>query len=115
MRSPLIVQIVPQDSAKLPGYIPIGIHKNHMNMAKFGDANDPGFTAVAGELRRWSKDVAESMKPVAAPPGVQSLGQNPLTQAFASMNMAQPAPAPPATVYGGIPVNRYGLLVHSTY
>ncbi len=26
-------------------------------MTKFEDASDPGFTAVAGELRRWIKEV----------------------------------------------------------
>jgi hypothetical protein len=42
----------------LPGYIPIGIRNNHMDMTKFEHANDPGFVAVAGELRRWVKDLA---------------------------------------------------------
>ncbi len=48
-------QVVPSDSAILPGYIPIGIRSNHMDMTKFEHAEDPGFTAVAGELRRWVK------------------------------------------------------------
>lgn len=26
-----------------------------MNMTKFENVDDPGFTAVAGELRRWAK------------------------------------------------------------
>jgi hypothetical protein len=26
-----------------------------MNMTKFENADDPGFIAVAGELRRWAK------------------------------------------------------------
>lgn len=42
-------------SAILPGYIPIGIRGNHIDMTKFGDADDPGFTVVTGELRRWIK------------------------------------------------------------
>ncbi|OKO90002.1 hypothetical protein PENSUB_13543 [Penicillium subrubescens] len=45
--------VVPQDSAILPGYIPIGIHSNHMDMTKFANVDDPGFVAVCGELRRW--------------------------------------------------------------
>lgn len=32
-------------------------------MTKFEDANDPGFIAVAGELRRLSKELAQSMGP----------------------------------------------------
>ncbi|KAK4245726.1 hypothetical protein C7999DRAFT_42748 [Corynascus novoguineensis] len=40
-------------AAFLPGPIPIGIHSNHMDMVRFSSADDPGFTAVCGELRRW--------------------------------------------------------------
>lgn len=29
-----------------------------MDMTKFEDASDPGFTAVAGELRRWVRELA---------------------------------------------------------
>lgn len=47
---------MPQDSAILPGYIPIGIHGNHMDMTKFVNIEDPGFVAICGELRRWVKD-----------------------------------------------------------
>ncbi|KAH6842448.1 hypothetical protein B0I37DRAFT_329709 [Chaetomium sp. MPI-CAGE-AT-0009] len=50
--------VVPQDSAILPGYIPIGIHGNHMDMTKFTSLDDPGFVAVCGELRRWIKDMS---------------------------------------------------------
>ncbi|KAM7208426.1 sesB-related regulatory, partial [Rhypophila decipiens] len=48
--------VVPKDSAILPGYIPIGIHGNHRDMAKFTGPDDPGFMAVCGELRRWIRD-----------------------------------------------------------
>ncbi|KAM7196692.1 hypothetical protein V8F33_006032 [Rhypophila sp. PSN 637] len=48
--------VVPKDSAILPGYIPIGIHGNHRDMAKFTGPDDPGFVAVCGELRRWIRD-----------------------------------------------------------
>ncbi|KAK0622531.1 hypothetical protein B0T14DRAFT_425223, partial [Immersiella caudata] len=54
---PVVGHIVTQDSAILPGYIPIGIHANHMDMAKFGSDNDPGFVSVCAELRRWIKDI----------------------------------------------------------
>lgn len=49
------IQVVPKDSAILPGYIPIGIHSNHMEMTKFDSEDDPGFRAITGELRRWIK------------------------------------------------------------
>ncbi|KAK1765234.1 hypothetical protein QBC33DRAFT_495970 [Phialemonium atrogriseum] len=52
---PVIGLVVPQDSAILPGYIPIGIRGNHSEMTKFADMDDAGFTAVCGELRRWVK------------------------------------------------------------
>ena len=44
------------NSAILPGYDHIGIHGNHMAMTKFVSEDDPGFFAVAGELRRWMKE-----------------------------------------------------------
>ncbi|KAE8142283.1 hypothetical protein BDV38DRAFT_295081 [Aspergillus pseudotamarii] len=54
--------VVPQDSAVLPGYVPIGIHSNHMDMTKFSSVDDPGFMAICGELRRWSKDTGGATK-----------------------------------------------------
>jgi len=57
-------QVVPQDSAILPGYIPIGIRSNHMDMAKFASVDDPGFLAVCGELRRWTKQLGRAATPV---------------------------------------------------
>ncbi|KAI9856827.1 MAG: hypothetical protein M1813_008764, partial [Trichoglossum hirsutum] len=57
---PGIGSVVPLDSAVLPGYTQIGIHGNHMDMTKFEDRNDPGFTAIAGELRRWVKELNQS-------------------------------------------------------
>jgi hypothetical protein len=38
----------------------IGIQSDHFNMTKFGHKDDPGFRAVAGELRRWSKKLAQA-------------------------------------------------------
>ncbi|KFG80287.1 hypothetical protein MANI_027426 [Metarhizium anisopliae] len=51
-------QVVPKDSAIIPGYTSIGIHGNHMDMTKFEDSNDAGFVAVAGELSRWCEEVS---------------------------------------------------------
>ncbi|KAF4441973.1 hypothetical protein FACUT_2380 [Fusarium acutatum] len=47
--------IVPKHSAILPGYISIGIHKNHAEMTKFSNSEEPGFVAICGELKRWMK------------------------------------------------------------
>lgn len=52
-------QVVPFHSAIIPGYAPIGIHANHMNMTKFDTIDNPGFIAVAGELRRWARALDE--------------------------------------------------------
>ena len=54
---PGVGHVVPQDSAVIPGYIVIGIHENHVDMARFGSTDDPGFLAICGELRRWVKEV----------------------------------------------------------
>jgi protein SERAC1 len=49
-------QVVTQQSAILPGsLVPIGIHRNHREMAKFDDERDPGFKAITAVLRRWIK------------------------------------------------------------
>ncbi|KAJ4304789.1 hypothetical protein N0V90_000317 [Kalmusia sp. IMI 367209] len=52
--------VVPSHSATLSGYIPIGIRSNHMDMTKFKSAEDPGFIAVAGELRRWCEELSSA-------------------------------------------------------
>lgn len=52
--------VVPPASAILPGYAPIGIRSNHMDMTRFEGLDDPGFIAVAGELRRWSKELVNT-------------------------------------------------------
>ncbi|KAJ6143763.1 hypothetical protein N7471_003216 [Penicillium samsonianum] len=62
MPLPGVGLVVPQDSAILPGYIPIGIHGNHMDMTKFAGSTDPGLLAVCGEMRRWIKDLTTGNK-----------------------------------------------------
>lgn len=52
---------MPQDSTILPQYTKIGIHADHMGMTKFASAEDPGFLAVCGELRRWIKQLGETV------------------------------------------------------
>ena len=69
------MQVVPLESAIIPGYIPIGIRSNHMDMTKFEHGDDPGFTAVAGELRRWVKELSASSD--TGMPGVAAVMQQP--------------------------------------
>ncbi|KAL4732589.1 hypothetical protein ACLX1H_001607 [Fusarium chlamydosporum] len=52
--------VVPKHSAILPGYVSIGIHKNHSDMTKFNTSDEPGFVAVCGELKRWMKGIQKS-------------------------------------------------------
>ncbi|KAK4119398.1 hypothetical protein N657DRAFT_650215 [Parathielavia appendiculata] len=73
---PGVGQVVPQHSAILPGYIPIGIHSNHMDMARFVSADDPGFTAVCGELRRWIKQIDTSERRHREPPASDHTGRS---------------------------------------
>ncbi|KAB5539256.1 hypothetical protein GE09DRAFT_1176189 [Coniochaeta sp. 2T2.1] len=51
------VEVVPQDSAVIPGYSQIPIRGNHMDMARFAAANDQGFVLVSGQLRLWIKQM----------------------------------------------------------
>ncbi|KAF2798736.1 hypothetical protein K505DRAFT_405002 [Melanomma pulvis-pyrius CBS 109.77] len=55
---PGVGTVVPSHSATLPGYVPIGIHSNHMDMTKFENVDEPGFFAVTGELRRWYREIS---------------------------------------------------------
>ncbi|KND92397.1 Protein SERAC1, partial [Tolypocladium ophioglossoides CBS 100239] len=57
---PGVGTVVPSHSGILPGYIPIGIRSNHMDMTKFENEDDPGFIAVVGELRRWVKEITKA-------------------------------------------------------
>ncbi|WZH48136.1 uncharacterized protein QYS62_009302 [Fusarium acuminatum] len=52
--------IVPKHSAILPGYVSIGIHKNHAEMTKFSHSDEPGFKAICGELKRWINKIQEA-------------------------------------------------------
>ena len=54
-------QVVPRNSASLPQYISIGIHANHINMTKFSDSQDPGFTSIVREIQRWIRKSRESV------------------------------------------------------
>ena len=67
---------MPKDSALIPGYIPIGIHANHMEMTKFASADDPGYVAVCAELRRWIKDMGGMESDVLRNSGITSNALN---------------------------------------
>lgn len=59
---PGVGTVVPAHSAILPGYIPIGIRQNHMDMVRFSAVDDPGFVAVSAEVRRWVKALVVAAK-----------------------------------------------------
>jgi len=49
-----------------------------MDMTKFEDTSDPGFTAVAGELRRWVRELVaptDARTVAAATPQEEQEGQ----------------------------------------
>ncbi|KAI8625167.1 hypothetical protein F5Y19DRAFT_451220 [Xylariaceae sp. FL1651] len=48
-----IGEVVPKESAVLPGYPAIGIHRDHRDIARFSTSEDPGYVSIVGELRRW--------------------------------------------------------------
>ncbi|KAI1423216.1 Alpha/Beta hydrolase protein [Xylaria sp. FL1777] len=54
-----MAKVVPSESAILDGYLAIGIHADHWNIARFSSADDPGFIRVLGELRRWINQLAD--------------------------------------------------------
>jgi hypothetical protein len=62
----LVGFIVPKHSAKLGAYENIGITANHMDMAKFRDENDVGYTRVCGEVCEWLRRLSEEQ------PGTQT-------------------------------------------
>ena len=49
--------VVSKESATLEGYNSISIRANHINMVKFGSAEDNGFKRLLGELMRWDEQI----------------------------------------------------------
>lgn len=78
---------MPSHSAVLPGYIPIPIRSNHVDMTKFENTEDPGFIAVVGELRRWVRDLsAATQKDI---PKTEPLRRKPLVQMAQSLSISE--------------------------
>ena len=53
---------MPKESATIPQYLSTGLHYNHRDMTRLGDAQDPAFKAIQGELSRWSKPICQAAK-----------------------------------------------------
>ncbi|KAH0536046.1 hypothetical protein FGG08_007053 [Glutinoglossum americanum] len=84
---PGVGMVVSRDSAILAGYNYIGIPDNHHGMTKFDNRDDPGFIAVAGQLRRWVNEVISSSSR-----GITEAGQ--MSQAESSRRIdRRPPPA----------------------
>jgi hypothetical protein len=90
--------VVPSHSAILPGYVPIGIRHNHMDMTKFEHEGDPGFVAVAGELRRWTREIATEKAPPSNGFAALSLGAG-----GGNVQSMAPQPGMPGHFYNGMP------------
>jgi hypothetical protein len=82
-----VTQIVPKDSAILPGYEFRGIHGNHMDMTKFEDEHDSGYRSVRAVLCRWMREYEESL----------SSNLNSSTKTPAEETSSSRPAAPPAT------------------
>ncbi|EXL39109.1 hypothetical protein FOCG_18272 [Fusarium oxysporum f. sp. radicis-lycopersici 26381] len=50
-------KVVSKESATFEGYDPITIHANHVDMVKFGSAEETGFKRVVGELTAWKSEI----------------------------------------------------------
>ncbi|KAJ2898983.1 hypothetical protein MKZ38_003552 [Zalerion maritima] len=67
-----ITQVVPQESAVIPGFTAIGIDTDHREMARFSRLDDPGFVVVSGELERWTDAIRLTKAGVEASDAVQT-------------------------------------------
>ncbi|RAH53713.1 hypothetical protein BO85DRAFT_491837 [Aspergillus piperis CBS 112811] len=56
-------QVVSRNSATFDGFKAISIHADHCNMVRFSSAKNTGFTRLAGELKRWEKEVRPLPEP----------------------------------------------------
>ncbi|PMD32818.1 hypothetical protein L207DRAFT_440216, partial [Hyaloscypha variabilis F] len=68
--------VVPNHSAVIPGYTQIAIHKHHREMTKFERNDDAGFVAIVGELRRWTKELANLTCTSLSTASVQAKGRD---------------------------------------
>lgn len=60
-----------------------------MDMTKFEDVDDAGFMALAGELRRWVKGLAQAENSTRLGTGTEGLGRRPTSQDVGSMVAGQ--------------------------
>ena len=59
---PVVGQIVPQESASLPGYNSISLHTNHRDLVRYGGLSDSGFKLLLGEIKRWTFPAQQGTK-----------------------------------------------------
>lgn len=53
--------IVNKNSATVAGQHCLPITADHINIVKFGSADDPGFKTLLGELERWKTKIEEKV------------------------------------------------------
>jgi hypothetical protein len=54
-------QIVPKQSAILPGYNNQPVHNNHMGIARYAGRDDSGYIMVSGRLWLWNQQLEEKI------------------------------------------------------
>lgn len=59
-------QIVPNESACIPGYEKLSIHADHTAMCKISDKNDANYHTVSEVFKRWAQSIRDSRKPMLA-------------------------------------------------
>lgn len=55
-------QVVTKESAKISGFPQLPIPANHMDLVRFGSAEETGYRRVLGELRRWLRQEIDGEK-----------------------------------------------------
>ncbi|KAF3479854.1 WD40/YVTN repeat-like-containing domain [Arthroderma uncinatum] len=56
---PVVGKVVPEGSARIPGYPLYGIHADHRNMTKVVGREDLGYKSIRGVLRIWVNGLSE--------------------------------------------------------
>ncbi|KAJ5734976.1 uncharacterized protein N7483_000101 [Penicillium malachiteum] len=70
-------KVVPSHSAILNPYPSLPIHGNQMQMKKFGNNRDPGYTDVRGRLWLWIDNLKLEAQPAAGPEAIQARDSKP--------------------------------------
>jgi len=87
-------EIVPKHSAILSAYNSIGIHANHMDMARFTDEEDQGYLSVSTELLRWVRAIQKATQPGVPAAAAAAAARAPSPWADSSAAAQNPSASP---------------------